>query len=1233
MSKTEWTKDQKQAITKSNANILVSASAGSGKTAVLVERIIQKVINEYLDIDKILVVTFTNAAAQELKEKILNAIYKALETEKDIKKINHLRNQLIYINRASITTIDAFCLKLVKENFDKLNIDPNIRICEESQSNLIKSKVLEELLENEYEKYSNEKDTFGLYNLLELFNGSDDVLLNNIIRIYNYIQSFPYPFIWLKEQIEKYNISENVDLCQTDFGEDIYLDAVDEIRLCIVKYGDYLSKIEGIEEFNKCATILNDDVYMLKSCINIENDNWDKLYENLESVEFAKFAIGKVSNIELKEEIAEFRKTEVKDVILKVKKKIYAKSSDILQDNSIAYEYIKYLYELLLSFDKRFKEEKIQSGVAEFNDIMHYALELLVDEKDEITDIANSIKKRYKEIYTDEYQDTSYVQERILQAVATDNNRFMVGDIKQSIYGFRQARPDIFNDKYISYKKEEEDTEDIKNCKIILSQNFRSRSEVLNSINYIFEKIMSMKNGQCNYTYDESLKCGNTSYPNVDGCDYTTQINIIDLKQEEKNYIEDNEENDEYEIDEDLTSFEIESKCIAFKIQDIVNNMKITKKDGTTRNATYKDIVILLRGIKGKAEVLEKVLKDNDIPVFCDTSSSIFDGDEVKLILSFLRVLDNPYQDVYITSIMYSIIGNFTLDELTKIRLYDNKSYVYDVLNNIALDEEFKKKEEIIYTKVTEFLALLKEYSNYSKVYSISDLIIRLYKDTNIYYQLALEENSTSKRANLDYLIELANNFYTNNIGNTLNSYIKYIDNLKNKQDSSGSAKIIGENEDVVRVMTIHKSKGLEFPIVILADCSKNYNFKDLRSEKVLLHHKYGIGIDVVNQDISITYPSLIKQAIKSVIEKETKSEELRLLYVALTRAKEKLYIFATTKDYKKDYDMQLLNIKDNKFNETLIASNNSYYKNLLPVIKLYCEFEKDKNILDVQHLEITSNTTDENLKKMLSVSNISNVKKSVNEVIDEIKKNTNVVANDEILKNIEDKIEYDYKYKDDVIAPLRVSVSNLKKNNEESEANITSKIEDETKDIDDESQESTKFRLPYELDENANRYTAVRKGILVHFILQNLEFEKLNSQSDIKEYIEKLVFKGIISQNDKKYININRIYNFLNSNIGKELKNAKKIYREYEFILNKKEISNSTIQGIIDLFYVTDNDKVVLVDFKTDRIENDSDFIKKYKVQLEIYKEAINTLTEYKVDKIYIYSFNLNKEIEIVEE
>ena len=1232
MAKTNWTVDQKKAIDKRDSNILVSASAGSGKTAVLVERIIEKVLNEFLDVDKLLVVTFTNAAAQELKEKILNAIYKALETETDSKKKNHLKNQLIYINRACITTIDAFCFKLVRENFNVLDLDPNVKICEESQSVLIKAKVLEDLIEKEYEKYE-DRSAFGLYNILELFGGKEEEFLEEILKIYNYIQAFPYPFVWLKEQIEKYNINENVDLYDTDFGRDIYEDTIAELDLCLVKYDEYLKKLEGLEEFTKAVETLYEDKAMIENVLNIPKPSWNELYSKLNLIAFSTLRFNRGVDEELKEEIKEFRQKEVKDVITKLKKKIYANSNEILKDNKIAYEYMTYLYDFLISFDTAFRAEKKQQSIAEFNDITHFALELLVNKDGTLTDIAKDLKSKFSEVYTDEYQDTSFVQETILSAVSGTNNRFMVGDIKQSIYGFRQARPDIFNEKYIAYDPDDESNKS-DSCKIILSQNFRSRDEVIDSINYIFEKIMSMKNGQCEYGQDEALKCGNKSFVSDENSNFTTQINIVDLKEKELNTFDTQEDEEEYEINEDLSKFEIESKCIAYKIKEIVSKDKVMQKDGTLRDATYKDIVILLRGIKDKAGILEEELKRNNILVFSDVATSIFEGDETKLILSFLKVIDNPYQDVYMTSIMYSIIGNFTLDEITKIRLYESNTYIYNTLERIVQDEEFLKENVELVEKINRFLKLINKYMNYSKIYTISELLVKLYKDTNIYYQFALEENAESIKANLDYLIEIASNFYST-VGNTLNAYIKYVDSLKDKSDSSTtSAKIIGENENVVRIMTIHKSKGLEFPIVILGDIGKNYNFMDLRKQKVLFHHKYGIGIDIVNQGLGVTYPSLVKHAIRNVIEKETKSEEIRLLYVALTRAKEKLYLFGTIKDYDKAYDMQSINVKEDKFNESLIGSCNSYLKLILPVLKYYNEYEGKKDKLDINVIKVNENTTDQELKEMLASDTQELNRLSATEIIKEhLDKN---VIDQNVQKDLKDNFETEYEHIKDVRTPSRVSVSNLKKahiEEDEIDVSLKAKVVDENVDIDEEGKEkeivNSRYFCPSCLTEE-EKYTAVRKGLLIHFILQNLDFKTVKTRDELKDYLEKMVYEHVISEQDRKYISVNKIYNFLESQIGQELKDATEVYKEYEFVLNDEKISPSLIQGVIDLFYVTASGKVVLVDFKTDRLTQEQDFIDRYKIQLDIYKEAINTLTNKKVDNTYIYSFNMNKMIEL---
>ena len=1254
-----WTREQQMAIDKKNANILVSASAGSGKTAVLVERVIKKVLNDCINIDELLVVTFTNASAIELKERLQIAIYKALDENP---KNAFLKKQLDYINRASITTIHSFCLELIRSNFHILNIDPNFKVCDEAQSSILKNKVMQDILEEEYiNSTTQEEESSKLYKVLELFNGKDENLIQSLFKIYSYIQSFAYPLDWLKTEVEKYNIETDSNLYDTEFGREIYENAIIELELVVKRGNELYNEICGNEDFKKYAICIDEDLSKVKNILSCSNNSWDKLYELLLNVEFSRSPIYKGDNMFLKEKVMSFRKDILKGTIETLKKSIYSTSSNILNDNKKAYEYINYLYEFLEKFDKGYTEEKKKALVIDFSDIEHLALNLLIEKEEsgnfKLTDVAKQIQSKFKEVYTDEYQDTSFVQEAILETVSGSKNRFMVGDIKQSIYRFRQAMPDIFNNKYNSYDLvdlENNDDTNFTNTKIVLAKNFRSRKNVLDSINYIFEKIMSKTNGECDYSDVELLKFGADKYEEKEDVNYTTEINIVNLKEkeEEKIYFKDIKSDEQENSDiknyiSELKSFEIEAMCIASRIKKLINEFYIyDMKEKKFRRSEYKDIVILVRSIKDKGQILEKTLKSHDIPVFSDASSSLFDGDEIKLVLSFLRILSNPYQDIYMVSVMYSIIGNFTLDDLVYLKNYDKKASIYDNLINIQeelLGKEKKDKYELyIEEKVTIFLNILEKFSNYSKIYNIDDLLIKLYKETNIYYQFALEELSSSKKANLDMLIELAKS-YTSNGSRTLSSYISYVDNLNDKADTSiSSAKIIGENENVVRIMTIHKSKGLEFPIVIIADTMRKYNMMDT-SSSITTHHKLGVGINIVKEDLGITYPSVIKQAIKNVVVKETKSEELRMLYVALTRAKEKLIIFATTKDYEKFKSNMFVMQKDNKIEESLVSKNNRYFENILMALKIYEDNKKDESIediFDINVLNINEGDLSEDLSNIFKIQE----KTRLSEICQKIQSLNDIDYtnyNDEVCKNtniIKENIDGIYKFEGDVETPSRISVSELKKKEME-EANYKNLYEsnDNMSDVelasDDELllEEKNDFAKPTILCDDNQKYSAVRKGILVHFILENLDMS-ISSKEGLRKYIDELIVRGTINQNDKKYINVTRIYNFLNSKIGVQLKSAKDIFREYEFILKDRDISNSVIQGVIDLFYVTNAGKVILVDFKTDRLFDENIFIKRYKKQLDIYKEAIEKLLDYKVDKTYIYSFSMNKEIEIGE-
>ncbi len=1243
-----WTNKQQLAIDIQDKNILVAASAGSGKTAVVIERVIEKVINYKIDIDKILVVTFTNAAAQELKERLYKAFNDKLS--KDYKN-QFLKRQIKLLSRASITTLDSFCIELVRSNFNVLGIDPNFKICDNSKSEILKDKAMKKILESKYKEENSGKKvgneiSLGLYKILELFGGKEENLVSTLLRIYSYIQSFPYPFLYLKESISKYNFEniQNIDLSSTDFGKIIIEDAVSNLNVLLVRTQKLRDEVSGNSEFVRHIELLDEDILTLKRCIN-ESHSWDSLYNVLNTSAFGKNLLVKVSNTALKDKIKDYRANVLKKSFANIQNSIYEKSEEILKDNKKAYEYLEYLYNFLLLFDEQFKKEKRSANLLEFNDIHHLALELLYnkDENNEIklTDIAKNLEQKYVEVYTDEYQDTDFVQEKILEAVSNGKNRFMVGDIKQSIYKFRQARPEIFNDKYDNYLlvENKENLTESDNIKIVLDDNFRSRKNVIDSINYIFSRIMSKKMGECSYTNIETLKYGANWYRDFENQSYNTEINIIDINNKENKVVYEESEDELIKEIFELQKFEKEAIFIAKRIEKLMREFKVyDSKQDTFRNIKYSDIVILTKALKNKGNVIESTLKKFHIPAFCDLSTNLFLSEEVMLVMSFLRVIDNPLCNIDMLSIMYSIIGKFSLDEIASIKLYkDNKiNSVYDSLILYKNDLEMAKnidnitdKEVLLLEKITNFLAIIEKFRNYSRIYNISDILIKMYKETNIYYQFYLEKMSETKIANLNLLVDIARD-YEKNTSYTLNSYISYIDNLKNMENSNGEAKVIGENEDVVRIMTIHKSKGLEFPVVILCDTTSEYNERDL-SNTVVMHQDLGIGINIVNEDYDITYPSVIKQAIKNISKREYRSEALRVLYVALTRAKEKLIVFASMENYDKFNQKQFVIYNDDGTVEPMVVEqNSSYFSNINMALKNLPDddsiFDINKIKLDISNLNEQVNILDDstNLKKELSI----------NEKINIIKEKFNIDNFEEISDTLKENLNYKYKYESDVNTSSRVSVSSLKEEymkNNESDIKCSPLIkesgEDETL---SDSIFNRKYSLPATLFDKRRNYTPLRKGTLVHFILEILDFDKITSKESLKDFIDKLVVDKVISDEDAKYISIDKIYNFITSDIGKEIKIAKFVKREEEFVLRNTKYSESIIQGIIDLYYVDDKNNAYLVDFKTDKSLDENYYIKRYKLQLDIYKEAIENLTGYNVLKKYIYSFELGKKIEI---
>ena len=1199
----KWTQEQEQAIYEKGSNILVAAAAGSGKTAVLVERIINKVITENIDIDKLLVVTFTNAAASEMRERVLNAIYKKIDEEPENER---LQRQVTLLNKSNICTIDSFCLDVVRNNFFELDISQNFRIGDTTEIEILKQDIIEEIFEEKYE--SEDKDFEKLINTYTSYK-DDTPLKELILKIYTYIQSNPFPEKWLNEKIEMFNLDNlEQDFAKTVWGK-LLLKQVEEIlQDGIIKLEKERNNLGKYTELTTYFQIINDDIEQLEM-LKANLDSWDKAYELTLNLKFKTWAVNKKITEEAKD-IAKQTRDEVKGAIKKITEKILIfNSKEANQDINDMYEILKKLEKVILEFGEKFAKRKKEKNIVDFGDVEHFALQILLDEETkEPTEIAKKYQEKFEEIAIDEYQDSNLVQEYILNAVSRGNNIFMVGDVKQSIYKFRQARPDLFLNKYKTYKlKQEKDEND--NLKIQLFKNFRSRKEVLDFTNVIFENIMSENLGELNYTQEEYLNLG-ANYEDTNQ-DLRTEIDILNIEenQEQQEIPEDNENEEETERIEDI---ELEAKFVANRIKKLIQNQfqVYDVKKQEKRNIKFSDIVILLRSTKEPAPIFEKEILNLGMPVFSDSSSEYLESIEIQTIMSLLKIIDNPLQEIPLVAVMRSIIGGFTDNELVQIRLSDK----YDNFYNTILKAK-KDVDKNLRNKIDIFLNNLEMWRKEQEYLSLDELIWKIYNDTGYYNYVGLMTNGELRQANLKMLFERAKQCESISFKGLFN-FINYIEKVKTSSKDMDSAKIIGENDDVIRIMSIHKSKGLEFPVVFLSGTGKQFNMQDLNN-KILLHPEMGIGVKYIDYDRQIEYDTLSKQSMRNQIMLETLSEEMRVLYVALTRAKEKLIITGYSKnDTEKEKNMIDIIYKygkeDNKINYILLKK----YKSYLDWIRLVYLYNKEQ----MQNLAIVKvfNKNDI-LKQQKEDTEIEN--KTSDEILQKL-------DNNEIDKNEQQKIiellEYQYKYKNSTIIPTKTSVTELK--------NL--KLEKDT------TFEETEIEMPkpkFLQDDEEIKITNAEKGTLIHLCMQKLDITKKSyTIEDIKDLVEKLQAKKIISQKEAEAINIKKVYNFTKSSIWSELTNSKLVEREKPFYINipAKEIydkeldENILVQGMIDLFYINAQNEIVLVDYKTDFVENADEkiLINKYKTQLDLYKRALEYALNRKVTKTYIYSTYLDK-------
>lgn len=1214
MAEVKWTNEQLQAIQEKDSNILVAAAAGSGKTAVLVERIIHKIIDEQMDIDKILVVTFTNAAASEMRERILEAIYKKLEENPENV---HLQRQIILLNKASICTIHSFCLDVIHNHFYEIDLPSNFKIADTAEIDLLKQEVLDDLFEQKYTE--NDKDFIELLENYTNYRG-DEALQELVLKIYKFIQSSPFPIKWLQEKLELLKI-EDKDISQTIWGKLIIQAVEDDIQESIMQLETVKSKMALYPEMTKFYQKICEDLIILKDLQNY--NSWDELYIKLLNFNFSKWPVDKKVTNDLKEDSKEIRDKVKKHIKEKTAKLLSCSQEQAVKDLKIITPILEKLANLVTEFTKNFAEKKKEKNCIDFNDIEHFALKILLDENNNPTEVAKKYKEKFEEIAIDEYQDSNLVQEAILTSISKGNNIFMVGDVKQSIYKFRQARPELFLQKYDEYKNKEEKAQE-DNLKIQLFRNFRSRQNILNITNLVFESIMSKELGDINYNENEYLNYG-ANYPEPEEIkNYAgiAELDIIDLKEDESITAFEGEEDEEEQekVEDDV----LEAKFVANKIQELLNSdyMVFDKKQGY-RKIRPKDIVILLRATSNLSPIYEKELSDLELPVFSDTSGTYLDTVEIQTILSVLKIIDNPLQDIPLVVVLRSSICNFTDNDLITIRLTDRNCNFYEALikTRIICDGDLKDKIE-------SFLEKLEKWKSISQYMPLDEFIWQIYLDTGYYQYVGLLPNGAMRQANLKTLFEKAKQYEKASFKGLFN-FIQFIDKLKKQNGDLASAKLIGENEDVIRIMSIHKSKGLEFPVVFLCNSHKKFNMQDL-NDNILLHQDIGFGPTIMDATRKIKYSSIAKDAIKLKMKQETLSEEQRILYVALTRAKEKLYITGRSKDFTKYVQdknkvLEMYESENIKLDAKLMKKANSY----LDWIMYVYLFNQGRTIIlkgESYKLSdiITLNVS--NKKDLLKTLAKEEVVEQIDlkEKIGQILKNKSDEENKKSEQALKELLEWKYDYIVDTTLPTKSSVTKIKQEK--------IKLEEILKGIESEEVEYKKSYTPKFMQED-KKISNAEKGTLVHLCIQRLDERKDYELKDIQNMILNLVEKEIITKNEADAIDVNLIYQYTKSQLFEELRQAKEVHKEQPFYINipaKDVVSeaenskkNNLVQGIIDLYYIDKNDNLVLIDFKTDYISNEPNakekILEKYKVQLEIYKTALEQALGRKVNKTAI--------------
>lgn len=1231
-----WTEDQWKAIHATGQDILVAAAAGSGKTAVLVERIITKIIStsEPLDVDELLIVTFTNASAAEMRHRIGEALERAINENPTSR---HLRKQLALLNKASISTLHSFSLEVIRKYYYKIDIDPSFRIADVVEAQLLRDEVMEELLEDEYGKSENE----AFYAFVDTFsNDRSDVAVQNIIRdVYDFSRANPAPSNYLQAMVKMYHVDAITKMEELPFIDILLFDV--ELQLegarQLLEQALELTKQPG-GPAPRAENYLH-DLQFVDHLLHAKNESWASLYTAFQAPSFLRVKVckGDEYDKELLDQAQKLR-DKAKGIVRTVKEELFSRTEEsFIRDMKEMAPHVETLVALVESFSERFDLVKREKGLVDYSDLEHFCLQILAEETDVAmpSEAGKSYQKQFKEVFVDEYQDVNMVQESIIKLVTNaseeNGNLFMVGDVKQSIYRFRLAEPNLFLGKYQRFTANGEKA----GLKIDLAKNFRSRKEVLAGTNFLFKQLMGVKVGEIEYNQEAELVLG-ASYPPEET--YPIELLLIDQKEEERAPIM-QEENDESSFDFiDLEQSQLEARIMAAKIKKLISERKevYNPKTNSAQPVKYRDIVILLRSMTWAPQIMEE-FKEQGIPIYANLSTGYFEATEITIMMSLLKVIDNPLQDISLASVLRSPLVGLSEEELAKIRLEHRSGTYYEAIKSLTRKQPSQEIEQL-HEKLQKFLELLGKWRTMARQGALSHLILQLYCDTRFIDFVGGLPGGKQRQANLRALYDRARQYEETSFRG-LFRFLRFIERMRERGDDLGAARALGEQEDVVRLMTIHSSKGLEFPIVFVAGLARPFNLMDIR-KAYMLDKELGFATKYIHAEKRISYPSLPQHAFKRKKKLEMLAEEMRVLYVALTRAKEKLYLTATMKDAEKTFAQWT---QQQHANQTWLlkeydrAEATSYLDWLGPALVRHQDCTKIRGQVEISSTVPAAITNHESAWQIhvMKAEEMATVDMeqtdSTDDFMDKVYKGEIVPFESPWKEMIGEQLSWNYGHQEAARHRSKQSVSEMKRQREMSdEESGHDFIRSFSKPL---------LNRPHFMQSKV--LTPAERGTAMHMVMQHLNFREPLTEATLDRKLEEMVANELLTLEQRKAITPEEILSFFATDIGRRLIKANKVTREIPFsaafpastVYSHWHGEDETIlvQGIIDCLF-EDEGGLVLLDYKTDAITDrfrggfegaKPILLERYAVQIDLYARALEQILKKKIAEKYLFFFD----------